>query len=454
MGPSKKYNQGFAYVLALLLLAIFSTLAVAFASTTDLDLQKSNNSRNSAGAQMAAESGLAFMLWELKNTQLPANTTEETLLDNLSDSLAERLEGTTNLGAETVAQNGGAVTVPLINYGGNSFSCSFTQLGENLCRLTVTGQSEGVSRTVSIDLTMTNSSSAAFDYGIASRGKIAVWGHSEVVGVNDSDEAKMLSILDDSGAIDLRGNVNIEGELFLTDDDASVEIQGNSAEVAGETDKDAILSNHVHTVPEPEFPEVDTEQFADLATGEVIDSSSNLNKATYDNIRIAAGTNPQFGHDVVINGIVYVEAPNVVTFKNDCVINGMIVTEDGSDYSFDDCQLIFKSKVSSPGVEASPDTPEFDEIKEQTGTFVLGPGFGVDFRAQVNTINGVIAADKVDFRGHVSITVKGSILGLTNKDTTLHGHNTISIDSSGKDKTPAGFLLPKELVPIPGSYAE
>ena len=46
---------------------------------------------------------------------------------------------------------------------------------------------------------------------------------------------------------------------------------------------------------------------------------------------LALGTNPTFASDVVINGVIFVEAPNVVTFSGKVTINGLVAaTNSGS----------------------------------------------------------------------------------------------------------------------------
>ena len=62
-------RRGFAYVLALILLTLFTTLSMAFVAETNLNLQKSENTRSAMGARLAAESGLSFAVNVLKDLQ-------------------------------------------------------------------------------------------------------------------------------------------------------------------------------------------------------------------------------------------------------------------------------------------------------------------------------------------------------------------------------------------------
>jgi len=445
---TRRSRVGAAYVLALLLLAIFSTLALAITTQATVGLRQSSNCREAMNAQMAAESGLAFMLDVLRDLTLPPETTDQTMITNLGERLAARLDDTPNLASGAVMRSS-VVSVPAITWRGGNFQCTFSPVGDGRCRLRVTGTMKDASRTISIDLSLVNETKGVFGYGIASRGKIGAWGTSELKGPL---EPNVLSILDQAEAIELCGNTTVAGELHLSDPAATVGIRGNSVTVHGATGRDEILENHVHRVAEPEFPAINTEPLASLVPLTDLEPSSNYNGDTYSNIRIRSGSHPDFGNDVVLNGIVYIEAPNKVTFKNNCTIKGMIITEDGSSYGLDSCQLIFKSKVTCLGVETLPE--EFSSVKEHTGTFILAPGFAVEFRGQVNTINGTIAADRFDFRANCNLTIKGFVLGLSDHAMTFHGNNSVTIDTSNADRTPAGLLVPKQLVPVQGTYRE
>jgi len=444
---------GFAYVLAVVLLSLFASVAVALVATTGGGTRQAQNARRVLTAQLAAESGLEFMLAALRDLTLPADMTEASLLDDLTSGLSAHLEGTGNLNGASLSLAGGVLTVPWITYGEAAFQCRFHQDGEGACWLVVTGRDDSVQRSVAMELKQSPAPGGIFDYGIASRGRIGIWGSSCVRGLNEPGEAHVFSSLDDEEAIKLRGNVTIEGELFLSGDGATADVQGNSATVGGVSGRDAILETCVHEVPDPEFPKPDPAGFRDLAVNDLPPGNQH-NGATYTNIRIPAGRNPQFGNDVVLNGIVYIEAPNQVTFKSDCTINGFVVTEDGSPFDFDECQITFKSKVTSPGVDALPDTPEFAAIRQYEGSFVLAPGFGVQFHGQVNAINGYIAADKIDLWGHVDLTVTGFVLGLTEREMTLHGHNTLTINSDTSGRTWGGLDLAQQLSPNPNTYVE
>ncbi len=185
----------------------------------------------------------------------------------------------------------------------------------------------------------------------------------------------------------------------------------------------------------------------------VIDANTNLSAGVYNNIRIAAGTNPDFTSDVVLNGVVYVEAPNIVRFRGQTTINGLIVTQD-KDLPLELCQLDFAGGVHANGVELLPDTSEFTAVKEYTGSFIIAPGFGAVFSGNFGTVNGAIAADQLTFAGTAEGTVNGTVIGLEDLPTMLGGNVIIRVNREGDGSTAAGFLESFALIPQPESYSE
>ena len=457
MRPSPAQSRrAFASMLSILFLAMMCALSFAFFSQTNLELQKSENFQEAADARLGAESGLRFLLYHLKEVRLPADTTEATFAANLRSALALRLDGTANLDGATVQSTADAVFVPEIHVDESSvFHAWIKWAGSDRCRLEVTSSAHGLSRYTTIDLVLTPRLPGVFEYGMASRGQIEIGGSTRIVGVNSPDEADVFSaIMSQPGAISITSSaVEISGDLFLAADPSYVTIQG-SPSIGGTTDPDAIDS-HIHCGMEPpDFPELNTAPLVALATN-VVDASTDTSVSgqTFDNIRIAPDTNPVFASDVVVNGVIYVEAPNTVSFTGHATVNGIIVTED-SDQPIASCQITFAGTADANGVEALPDTPEFAEVKQHTGTFILAPGFGVNFQGDANTIQGSLAADQITFSGNSGGTVQGTLIGLADLPTILNGHVEIFVDKSTMDTDPAGFVKPLGLAPAPDSYRE
>ena len=450
-----RHRRGIVYLAALVLLTLFASLAVAFAAFSDMNFQKSDNHRWTTEAHMAAESGLSYMRQQIKDIRLPGNTDESTFAANFAPELSNRLNGTANMGGLTVSSSGSKVNVPLIRCGQQSFVSSFSWAGPNLVRMDITGTArDAVSRRVGMNLAMELKRSAAFDYGLASRGRISISGSSRIVGVNYMSEASVLSTTLQSGeAVAVGGSAIVSGDLSTTGNPASISITG-SPTIAGSTDP-AVIAQHCHFgVEAPQFPQYDVTPLAALATN-VVTKSTNTSGSdmVFENIRIAANTNPVFSSNVTINGIVYVEAPNTVKFEGKATVNGLVVTQP-SNQPIETCQLNFAGGVEAFSVETLPNLPQFAAVKQQTGTFVLAPGFGVTFAGHFSAINGTIAADQLTFTGTAEGQIKGSVIGLKDLPTNINGNVDIFVDRTNADPDPAGFIMPAALVPQPDTYRE
>lgn len=458
----KRSRGGTAYVMSLMAVIVFSILAAALASSTTLILRAGDNYRSVVNARLAAESGMDFMLNQIRIIRIPVDTNEDTVSANLTQALGNLLNTTANVAGQSVTvsrEHAGddchhwTVHVPDIQLPYGSFSCTLLPAAPDRCTLVVKGIANDISRSVAIDLVMTPRPNVAFDFGLASFGPVSVVGNARIVGVNDPSEASVLAA-DTSGgtALSLAANAVIAGDLTVVGD-GHIAISG-SPSLGGTTDPE-LMADHIHSVPEPpDVPTLNIGPIAALATN-VVDSTTHTSSSglTFSNIRIAAGTNPTFASDVVINGVIYVEAPNHVTFSGNSTINGMVVTED-SENPIESCQLNFAGGMQAFGVETLPDTPEFSEIKQHTGSFVVAPGFSVTFSAQFSTINGTIAADKLTFTGQAGGIINGAVIGLSEHPMALDGGVEIRVDRLNARPDPAGFVDTMALEADPASYTE
>ena len=107
---------------------------------------------------------------------------------------------------------------------------------------------------------------------------------------------------------------------------------------------------------------------------------------TFENIRIPGGTNPTFSGSTTLNGIVFIETPNVVTFTGNVDITGIIVGDGDMNDNSGANQIIFLGNVASAPVTDLPETAQFEQLREETGTFLMAPGFGASFGS--STVRG------------------------------------------------------------------
>jgi len=453
MNRTPHVQAGAVYLIALLLLALFSATGAALVWATGSGMRQAGNLQAALQARLAAESGLDFALRTLERVRVPGDTPPAALLAALHAEMSRLLDGTPNLQSGSVQLTASSIDVPEIAAEHGQFSFSIRPVDAATFRVDVCGRSRGIERRLSMLCQRILRRAAVFDYGMASRGQVIVSGHASVIGVNNDLEASVLSATTSTpDAIRLEGSVKVSGDLYTCGDDSYVALTG-SPTVAGTTSP-AEIAEHVHNgVDPPDFPAIDTTDLEQLAVN-LVDSSTDFTfGATYNNIRIKAGTNPTFNNNVTINGIVFVEAPNTVTFNGGLVLNGLVVTQD-SEQDLADCQLKFAGHVTANGVEALPDTEEFAAVKQQTGTFVLAPGFGVTFSGSFDTVNGNIAADQLTFSGTAEGTVRGTLVGLTDRPTALGGNVDIYVDRGDTSQNPAGFLPSIGLAPLPDTYVE
>jgi hypothetical protein len=280
-------------------------------------------------------------------------------------------------------------------------------------------------------------------------------GNPRILGANSASEANVLiTTYTDPEALNLTGNCQIGGDVSISNPAAHASLTGNVS-VGGESGSGGAVLDHIHIgVGDVPFPEVDPTVFEPFAVN-IVDKTTKTNgNKTFSNIRILANTNKTFGGNITLNGVTYIEVPNDITFSGNLTVVGVIVTEDAGDNVYDVNRLKFTGNTSIWGVEDLPDTPEYADLKELPGSFLLAPGFGVDFTGNFGTFSGTIAADEFFFRGNASGTVFGSVINYSNSMFRLTGNSNLTFDRSGDPETPPGFFTPSRLSPVAGSYRE
>jgi hypothetical protein len=455
-------RRGVAYMLSLIILVLCASLAVGMASSTGMNLARVDNMQKTLKAQLVAEDGLQFMLQTMSSVELPRDTDYDTLMSNLTTKLGEILDDTPNLGESLVSGTDSTVTIPTITLGDATFTVVLTRLSPNAadnqqCRLSVTGSTGGMSRSISINLVLTETPPPIFGYGVASKGTIDISGNAKLLAMSEAEHASIFSASDDSTVITASGNARLAGDLYACADDiTAINLTGNVS-VGGETNPDDIAAEHTHLgMDDPEFPEFDLTPFPALATTVVDGATQTMGNKTFNNIHVLPNINPTFAGNITINGIAYIEAPNKVKFLGNLVINGFIVTSDGSSLPLAGNQLTFSGNVSVPGVDALPDTAEFAAVKAQRGTAVLAPGFGITFSGNNSGINGLVAADQITFRGNSSLggELTGMILGFADLPMSLRGNTTVTFNREEGDYLPTGFKYTASFSVINNSYTE
>ena len=448
-------NGGIISIIALVFLGVFAAIGVAYATLSNNSLLQGQNHTCMLNARLQAESGLSFLLRDVCQVSLPAGTQEQGLLDAVASSVQSRLNGSPNLQGRPVTYDGTTIAIPSIRTDEGSFHGTIALANDTALLLQVTGASGSVTRTVAIQCKVAPGTSMLLDCGVASRDKIRMSGNAGIRGANDPSEAGMLSATyEDLEAFEVSGNSDIEGDIYVSNPDAHVTLAG-SIRIGGESAWGDGIADHIHIgVGDVEFPALDPNVFAPYAVNIVDDATPTSGNRTFNNIRILAGVNPNFSGNIALNGVILVEVPNSVQLTGNVTLTGVVVTADAGDDAYENNRIKFAGNMRSRSVTELPDTAEFHDLRQMTGTFILAPGFAVEFTGNFGTVNGAMAAAEFKWTGNAGGTVLGPIVSYSSAEFRLTGNSNITIDRSEGSDIPPGFVAPSKLVPDVNTYTE
>jgi Tfp pilus assembly protein PilX len=437
---NKNTRRGAALIIAMIFMAVLSSLGYAMLSMSSANVQMADNQHQGNLALTNAQSGLEVMRYWFNNLTVSGNdlSSVATALNvrlasagvtNISVSLDDPLNPTTL----TIA------SVTLNSQTNQSFSAVISQIDADTLRLSVTGANGNLYKQVNTNLSFGSEPSGIFDYGVATNGPLYMTGNARIEGVNSADEADIyIESPYDNEALDMTGNSEIAGDVSIANENGYVDFRGN-AQIGGQSGQDAI-DNHV-TIGESSvaFPTPNPTQF-EVYAANIVDSSVSTNgNITFENIRVVSGTNPNFNGNITINGIVYIETGNHVTFTGNTTITGMVVAEGDLTAPSSQDQVEFSGNLICQDVSQLPQGSQFDGLRDMTGTFILAPGFDLSFSGNFSTINGAIAASGVSFSGNAGGTITNSVINYSDNPMTIIGNGDISIDRSSSVSNPSGF---------------
>ncbi len=456
MEPIKRFfcrrYRGTAFVVAMIFIVVFSALAVSMATFSGTNVQISENQRKGDCARACAESGVEIIRFWLSRFSVGGSTDPGNVFSSLGSpsspvSLPSDLTacGITNI---TTSFDGTTLTIPSVTLDSEkSFSAEITQFDADTLQVEVTGTYRGISRTIRANYDFSIKRNPIFDYGVATKGPLHLAGNIELGGVNVSVESDVYIVSEnDPLALEIIGNSSIAGEVHIANPIGTVDVQGGQASIGGETGEAAL--DHVFTgIDEVEFPVPNPGYFEPYIVGDI-----NLADTTFTNVRIPPNTNPLFNAGITMLGVIFIETPNVVTFSGNVNITGIIV---GNGDVTDDSgtnRLDFMGTVNSSSVSNLP--AEFGDLREETGTFIMAPGFSLSFGGNFGTINGAIAANGVTFYGNAGGIIEGSVLNYSDTPMELSGNSDLFFNRFANTKIPAGFEPDIVLRYDPASYSE
>ena len=135
-------------------------------------------------------------------------------------------------------------------------------------------------------------------------------------------------------------------------------------------------------------------------------------------------------------------------------ITGIVVGDGSLEDNSGINQIVFRGDVESHPITELPVETQFYGLHDQTGTFVMAPGFNVSFGGSFSTLSGAIAGNGIEFFGNAGGIINGSIINYSDEEMTLSGNSDLYFNRSGTGEAPAGFVPEIVLVYNPTSYTE
>ncbi|MBN2128733.1 MAG: pilus assembly PilX N-terminal domain-containing protein [Sedimentisphaerales bacterium] len=444
-------RKGAVLVLSLIFIVMFSALAVAMADISGVNVQVAQNQRQSDQALAAAESGLEVVRYWLGRFIMPKTTLPANYLSTIITSLQSDLSYS-GVGNVVFQTDGTTQAVTLDSARNSSFSAELQMhpTNPNVLLVSVTGMNQRLSKTIQVAFYVTPYEHPIFDYGLATKGAIHFPQNPTLSGATLNWEADVYVDTADMVAIDIGGNANFDGDFTFRNPSGQISYAGD-LQIGGDHGQDAI-DNHVVTGVAPvDFPAPDTSAYASFVTGPTVDPATmDLTKGlTLTNARIPANLNPTFEGTVTINGILWIESPNVVTFGRNCQLNGIVI---GDSYigSTDNNQINFAGNFATG---AYPTGTEFSALETMAGSSIIAPGFDTSFTGNFSAIDGVVATSGLTFAGNASADIRGTLINYSDDPTVVDGNISLTFDRSGGTKIPGGFDTHRVLSYDPSSYA-
>jgi Tfp pilus assembly protein PilX len=446
-------RSGIAMILAIILLAVFSSLCLAMVSMSSSNVRSADNHRKAGRALASAQSGLEVVRFAMSPVYMAGDTQPADRFAVLADFLANDL-GSTNLSNVTV--DGATINLASsLNSEGQSFAATIQPTANiDILQVDVTGTAGSLDRDIRVSYNFGTRMHNVFDFGVATKGPLNMIGNTEISGINLAVEADVyIESIGQPEALTITGNSQIAGDVKITNPDGYPDL-GPQAGVGGETG-DAAYDHVESGAPSSEFPVPMPGYFEQYVTGITIDGTTNTSSsATYDNARIAGGTDPDFSANNTFRGVLFIETPNIVTFSGNVEIIGLIVGDGDVNDNSGTNRISFTGNISSSSVTELPEGGQFDGLRDETGTFLMAPGFATSFGGSFATLNGAIASNGVEFFGAAGGTIEGSVLNYSDESMDISGSSNLYFNRSGVTEVPAGFGPEIIMHYVSSSYSE
>lgn len=465
-------RRGATAIIAMLYLVLFSSMAIGFVAATTTAVQVAYNEDSAQRAMLAAESGMEFVRFSLYQMTIDKNTPKEDLLQAVYDQLKGMMDGSPNLSGGSISLVNGRILIPgdpaqyvsINDAGGVAKFRAIVEMNdddpdETELRVWVAGyhkKSTGAARGVRLDYKIQDKPSDILKYGVASRGPIEMRSNAHITGVTgEASFGSVLTTTKMNPAIDMAGNAGVSGDIAITNPNGQFRYGSNST-VATYPAGSAEGQAHVHIgVESPQFPYVDTSVFEPFATNVLVPNGTNKYGGTLRNIRIPANMNPTFDGNSIIEGVIYIEAPNKVEFESSINISGAIVVQNDPPGTLSTNTISFGSNSTINGVEALPPGGQWDELRKLGGAAIIAPNFSVSISSNFGSVGGMIVAGQISLDSNAAGTVIGGFMSLTDDAPVRFSSNSnIFVKTRIATNAPAGLYFDKNYAPKQETYEE
>jgi len=455
-------RRGITSVIAMIFMVLIACLALGFYATMTTSTKLSQNDQKVARALVAAESGIQFMRLQLSRVVVPPLTTPDQLVGEVYNDLRLSTPVLGNLGTNTVGFANNTITIPaeanqmiVTDPADNcGFTVTITRISPSvdgvLCKITGHSGTGRAHRTKNVRLHFVRQEipSSILSNAVAAQGKITLMkGVVGGSGVPDTIASVMTTKMTNP-AFQMTGGT-LGGDIGIVKSGTAAVSAGT---VHGTSNLTTIYNTYVKVVQPPEFPAFDTTVFAPYATTTYVSGVTTL-----QNTRIPAGTGTAatpltLAGGVAVQGILYIESPNVVQFAGNATIEGFIVFENKGTSA--DNSLTFTGNAQISPVPAGA---MFNAVRSITGIAILAPTTKVTTTGSSDSnLKGNVIVGSFNDLGSATININaGSILAMdTGNAVTFNGKDTRFMSIGALNPPSMGVKYSSKFVPKDGTYLE
>jgi hypothetical protein len=468
-------RRGIASLVAMLYLIIFAALALGFYAQTNMSVQTSNNERRMKEALLGAETGLQFTRYQLSRLTLNPLLTDDQVFEEVQMELAGKLDGTNNLGGATVGDivydpmgvNAPYFEIPgqagkyiKVNASGPWFRVRLEKQGRDMVVTTIgksgntVASSSGGRAGIEVRFRTKEWPNKVFTYGMASPNTVSITVAKMAVSGN---QASILSTYTGGTPVTI-GNVSstvtqptaLAGNISLMSGAPNPTYVGTNYSVNGLTTSAAINAGINRMTDAPEWPVPDVSVYTKYATTKYTGGTG-----TFDNIYLDAATTPTvaFDQNSTIRGVLYVKKGVKLSFSGAVNLQCVIVGEPAGTIATPNLITFSGNGVAKLPLSSLPNLPQFDGVRDLTGTFIIAPRWEVQIAGNFVSAAGSIIADKITMTGNAPATITGTLLNLGNYPLTVTGSSGLSLSAPAEEKHP-GVRFTERFVPVKSSYKE